>query len=238
MYKLGALVTVCSIAWIWVVPAQCGTPRAQLDRIFERAGLRRVLLRIRGGGATTVRRRNDAAVIGAALTAVAARLTAGQSPADAWRATLQALPDHLTRAIEDLVVDTSSRPRVGDAPPRREVRDALRAARAATVLARELGTELAPILHACATGIEESARASAERGVAFAGPKATARLLLALPIAGVFLGSIMGADPLGLFTTTVWGAALGVAAGILVVFGHVWITRLLHRAERAGQDAA
>lgn len=199
------------------------------------------LLRMLGLAGRGTPQVDDAALLGAALTAVAARLRAGQTPHAAWAASLEGLPGRIAQGLEAVGADAmmcSAHPRGGRAehpPPGRQIAGALRAAQAATQLAEDLGTELAPVLHACAEGIEESARASADRVAAFAGPRATARLLLALPIASLIIGSLIGARPLELFTSSAWGAALAGAAGALLLAGRWWIRRLLHRAETAAE---
>src|SRR5699024_12878945 len=100
-----------------------------------------------------------------------------------------------------------------------------------------LGSEFATVLVLCAAGSESSARAEAVRSAAFAAPRATARLLLALPLAGIVIGSLMGAAPIGLFVSSIWGALLHVSAGVLLLLGRIWIQRLLQRAENAESGA-
>lgn len=218
------LLLLCSAAALWVKPtarAPAPNPRRPAGAWIGRR-LRRS--RQRGQG------RDDAAVIGAALTSVAARLRAGQGPDSAWGEVIATLPEHLaTRMMRLGQTHTASQAETATG-------SALHAAEAATRLAQELGTELAPVLEACAEGIEESARAAAERDTAFAAPRATARLLLALPLAGVVLGAVMGARPWALFTSSLWGGLLAVTAAVLLLVGRWWIARLLERAGYAGEE--
>src|SRR5699024_2848891 len=111
--------------------------------------------------------RDEAARIGAALTSVAARLRAGQSPTEAWRAAAKQLPTGAARELEALVGGPAADPGARAGAGRGQVSGALHAAQAATALADDLGAELAPVLETCAAGIEESARAEAERTAAF-----------------------------------------------------------------------
>lgn len=236
------LVLLClsSIPALWVKPAPsswaCSRP-TELSESLRSAP--RKWSRIRGWRRFwRGHERDDAAKIGAALTAVAARLRAGQSPAEAWGAAAKHLPGGAAQELGALAGDEVAGSSTRSGGTRGRIGGALHAARAATELADDLGAELAPVLETCAAGIEESARAEAERTAAFAAPRATARLLLALPLAGIVIGSLMGAGPIRLFVSSVWGALLVIAASVLLLLGRVWIQRLLRRAENAELGAS
>lgn len=222
------IIIMCAAAGPWLEPP----PRLFRDPA-EGRGTRgervRARLRLGRGGGKQNLHRDEAAIFGAALTSVAARLRAGQSPHAAWHDVADTLPAEISVEVRHLGTGAAA------LSHQRVKGPALIAAEAATRLAHELGAELAPVLEACAGGIEESTRARAERDAAFAGPRATARLLLALPLAGVGLGTLMGARPLALFTSTIWGAFLGIAAAILLLVGRWWIRQLLHHARTAGE---
>jgi len=224
--KLLLILAVCAAALVWAGP---GPPRGRPPGIAppgDRAAgpprrSPRAALAALGRG-----RVDDAAAVGAALTNAAARLRAGQSPTAAWAAVAQTLPDHLARPLVA----------IGHGAHVEAEGEALAGAQAANRLARELGAELAPILESCAEGIEEAARARTEREAAFAAPQATAKLLLALPLAGVAMAALLGARPWELFLSGPWGALLAAGAGALTVLGRVWIARLVEGAARAGED--
>jgi len=235
------LLCMSAVAALWVRPApppwsSSNHPRhRRTDRPGPASRWRNCFRNWRGS--QRGHERDEAARIGAALTSVAARLRAGQSPTEAWRAAAKQLPTGAARELEALVGGPAADPGARAGAGRGQVSGALHAARAATALADDLGAELAPVLETCAAGIEESARAEAERTAAFAAPRATARLLLALPLAGIVIGSLMGAAPIGLFVSSIWGALLLVSAGALLLLGRIWIQRLLQRAENAESGA-
>lgn len=223
------------IAVLWLVPGhRDGLPRGVpqhtvLGWVPTGSG------RVRSWWQTRRRRRedprDDAARIGAALTSVAARLRAGQSPERAWEAVAEHLPCRLGSA-DGALARPRAQHRAG--PGTAAGSPALAAALAATELAHDLGAELAPVLEAAAQGIEEAARAHGERETALAGPRATARLLLALPVLGLVAGTLIGARPWELLTTTIWGGAILMAAAGLVAGGRAWIAHLTAQAEAEG----
>lgn len=102
---------------------------------------------------------------------------------------------------------------------------------AACRLTQHLGAPLAEVLDRCAHGLAEAERARTDRAVAVAGPRTTARLLQGLPLLGLALGALVGADPLAVLTDGGLGT-LALAAGLLLtVAGHRWTRRLVHAAE-------
>lgn len=68
-----------------------------------------------------------------------------------------------------------------------------------------------------------------EVAAALAGPRAQARILAALPVAGVLLGAALGGNPLRLVGTPL-GTALLVAGWGLEIAGLAWMRRLTERA--------
>lgn len=63
-----------------------------------------------------------------------------------------------------------------------------------------------------------------------AGPRATAAVLAGLPLLGVLLGQLMGADPLAVLLGTGWGGALLVIGTTLAAGGLVWSETITDRA--------
>lgn len=224
---MGGLIVLAlaGVALPWLAPARPGEVRGRGIKVVSDRLSRLGARRGRSG-------RDDAALIGAALTSVAARLRAGQSPAAAWTEVAATLPAHLAATIRTLAEGA-----VAPGDDRFAPGGVFDGAVAATRLARELGAELAPVLEACAAGVEESARARAERAAALAAPQATAKVLLALPLVGIAVGALVGARPWQLFTTTIWGGGLLLGAAVFVGLGRWWISALIGRASRAGEDA-
>ena len=92
------------------------------------------------------------------------------------------------------------------------------------------GAPLAGVLDRYAGQLESSVDQQAARDTALAGPQATVRLLTWLPVGGLGLGYLLGADPVGILL----GSPLGwfaAAAGIaLSVIGRLWSTVLVRQA--------
>ncbi|MGM0386540.1 MAG: type II secretion system F family protein, partial [Actinomycetota bacterium] len=170
-----------------------------------------------------VRRRPEADV-GAFVAEVATRLRSGVSTSEAWDRTAQrwGLPagvgdDGVPHALAEL-------------PPGA----AVAGARAAARLAAELGSPLADMLDACADGLTRAEENEAARRIALAGPVASARLLAILPVVGVALGILIGADPLGQLLGGGVGSATGLAGVLLMGAGARW-SRSLVAAARDGR---
>ncbi|MCM3533549.1 hypothetical protein [Cellulosimicrobium funkei] len=158
------------------------------------------------------------------VTQVGALLRSGAAPGVAWG-----------RAV-GVRVDGGGVPRVADLAPHVGGPATAGALVAACRLAAELGAPLATVLDEVAVSVAADAEARAEREAALAGPRATARVLLWLPVVGVLLGYVLGADPLGTATDGGLGTA-GVLLGVLLlVAGRTWSARLVERARTAGDD--
>ncbi|TPW77318.1 type II secretion system F family protein [Schumannella soli] len=101
---------------------------------------------------------------------------------------------------------------------------------AAWSVAAASGAPLAPTLDRLAvvlSGLDESAR---EVEIALAGPAASARIVVVLPVVGILFGLAIGTDTIG----TLFGTAPGLiclAVGVLLlVLGALWSRRLVGRA--------
>lgn len=206
------------------------------------------------------RRPKEEPQLGRVLVEVAARLRAGAPVGQAWdRALAQEFaPDGpwpsgadagpvepaaleqsegVPQALAALAQQLSS-PVPGWRPGRRQ-RHALahQVAGAVTAcrVAHRVGAPMADLLQRCAQGLVEAGEADAARRVAMAGPRATARLLSWLPLAGLGLGWAWGAEPLGVLLSGGWGGLCLVAGAGLMVAGRAWVNRLVRNAEGAGQ---
>jgi tight adherence protein B len=93
------------------------------------------------------------------------------------------------------------------------------------------GAALADALDRLVAGAEQSEKVRREVAAQLAGPRSTVRVLAALPLVGVGMGMMIGADPLGFLLGTVWGwGCLALATG-LEVAGLLWMRRLVHGIE-------
>ena len=196
-------------------------------------------------------RRRACLDIGIALTEVATRLRSGASMEAAWALTLEhsGVTALAQRIKPDAgVLDAAGVPsalrtlweagkirrlRLGVAPVAVE---ALPAAFAVCRMGHATGAPMAEILDSCAAGIAEAGEARSAREVAMAGPKSSAHMLAVLPLVGIALGLVMGADPLGFLLDTFWGH-VALAAGIgFEVAGILAVRRLIHQAVQEAEE--
>jgi tight adherence protein B len=163
--------------------------------------------------------------LSAVLLGVSAQLRAGASAADAWNRVLgSAAP-----TSDELVAATTRGRRRPDAGERHRVR----AVTAATVLSDELGAPLAGVLERIASAVAADEEAEGERRAALSGPRATARVLAWLPVLGLLLGGLLGADPVEVVLSGGPGTVAAVAGVVLLLLGRAWTSALLARAARA-----
>jgi len=169
--------------------------------------------------------------------ALADELRAGRLPSDALVSAAGAGVDEGRGFVEHAVTAAHRGDPVAPALVRdadRPGADGLRLIAACWSVAEQHGGALAAALDRVASTLR--AREMARRRIALelAAPKATARLLAALPVLGLLIGTASGADPLGVLIGTGWGWAL-LAAGIgLDLAGIAWVGRIARTAERAG----
>ena len=155
---------------------------------------------------------------------------AGIAPASAWRhvmaaarpadAALAALVDNLDAGAPlGLAIDRVARDRD----------DGWRALAAAWSVATSSGAPLAPALSAFAEAVRDRAAAQRDIAVALAGPRATARIVLALPVVAIGLALLAGADILASLAHPI-GIASIVAGLALGVLARAWMARMLRAA--------
>ena len=110
----------------------------------------------------------------------------------------------------------------------------IRAALAAARLSDELGAPLAGVLERIASAVAADEEADGERRSALAGPRSTAQVLAWLPLLGVALGALLGADPVAVVLSGGLGTASAVMGVVMLLLGRWWTATLLARAGRAG----
>ncbi|MDQ1486819.1 MAG: tight adherence protein, partial [Actinomycetota bacterium] len=69
---------------------------------------------------------------------------------------------------------------------------------------------------------------------ALAGPRSTVRLLASLPLLGLLLGTVIGANPLAFLGGSTTGVSCLATAIALDVTGVWWSARIAHRAAQIG----
>lgn len=97
-------------------------------------------------------------------------------------------------------------------------------------VAEQHGIPLVDLLEQTQRRIDLRLLHRAATSAALQGPQATAVVLAVLPVAGLLLGSAMGADPIGyLFTTTLGGVLLIAGVG-LTCGGFLWSRTIIEKA--------
>jgi tight adherence protein B len=95
------------------------------------------------------------------------------------------------------------------------------------------GAPVSDVLERFAGAVRADAAAAAEREAALAGARATAAVLSWLPLGGVTLGLLIGADPIVTLLGTGPGRICLVTGATLWMLGRWWTSVLIRRAERA-----
>jgi tight adherence protein B len=108
-------------------------------------------------------------------------------------------------------------------------RSAWAALAAVWAIATEAGAALAPTLERSAEVLRSLARSARDLEVALAGPLATSRIVLALPVVGVLMGALLGFD-LGRALLSAPGLVCLAAGGVLIGVAVRWNRRLLRWA--------
>jgi tight adherence protein B len=177
-------------------------------------------------------REPDLAAIAATVQRLAVLLTAGVPPAAAWG---YLRDGELTEEIAAATVDGGPIPeaivavasRLGTDPEL----DAWRGLAAAWAVATDAGAPLATTLRDFAESLRGLSQVRREIAVALAAPKATARLVLVLPLVGLLFGALLGFDTLGTLFTTIPGWACVVGGATLMLGAWRWNRRLVARAQ-------
>lgn len=98
-------------------------------------------------------------------------------------------------------------------------------------VASRSGAALAVVVERVAQSLRHEADAAAEVAAALGPPRATARMLLVLPLFGVALGMAMGANPLAFLLSTTVGLGCLALGLTLAMLGVLWVERLTEAAE-------
>jgi tight adherence protein B len=94
-------------------------------------------------------------------------------------------------------------------------------------VAAESGAPLATTLERAAESVRALADADRQTDLALTGPLATARVVALLPVAGVGMALLIGADPIGVMFGTVPGAVAAVLGIAVLAIGVRWNRRLI-----------
>jgi tight adherence protein B len=162
-----------------------------------------------------------------ALSALAAELVAGQ-PAAAALVASAGIPSAwpLATAAAELGDDVVSALHA-DAFDR----PVLRSLAACWQVSSDTGTGLAAAVASLADAVRSAEDVRVQLAAELAGPRATARTLAVLPVAGLGFGTLLGGDPLGWLLGTSPGLACLTIGGALTGLGYAWTARIATRVE-------
>jgi tight adherence protein B len=171
------------------------------------------------------------AQVAAVVQRLAVLLAAGVAPAAAWGylregelASRVAAGASAGESIPDAIIAA-----VRESPPSEAA--AWRGLATAWAVATDAGAPLAPTLREFALSLRDLAQAQREIAVALAGPVATARLVMALPVVGLLFGIVLGFNTLAtLFTTAPGWVCLGLGGALMFVASR-WNRRLVRSAQ-------
>lgn len=196
-------------------------------------------------------RRNDMVAqlegVASVVQRLAVLLTAGVAPAAAWGYLAEDAGEGILRTVagdaaRGVPIAESLVAAVGDAAvaqaraqPQAQAQaqgaQAWRGLAAAWQVATVAGASLAPSLRQFASSLRELAQTHRDLSVALAGPVATARMVMVLPLIGVLFGLALGFDTLGTLFTTAPGWVCLVLGIALMVGARLWNRRLVARAQ-------
>jgi tight adherence protein B len=170
-----------------------------------------------------------------AVHRLAILLAAGLDPLAAVRALEPAVPPLAAASecagpleVPEALVAASSMSGEADA-----VRRAWALLAACWDVAAESGAPLATTLERAAESVRALADADRQVELALTGPLATARVVALLPLAGVGMSLLIGADPIGVVFGTVPGAVAALLGVGALVLGMRWNRRLIAAARVA-----
>ena len=180
------------------------------------------------------RRAGPAAIsVEAAVLRAAVLLRGGMPTTRVWRAVGRESPEpgeaaRIARRIDEGL--SSAEALAGANDPR------WRVLAAAWEVAELSGAPLAPALERLALAIRALDALAERRGVLLAGPRATVRLVVALPPLALLLGALLGFDPIPVLLSP-FGAALAILGTGLLVLGAFWARVLVSRVSAADRAA-
>ncbi|WP_211344957.1 hypothetical protein [Rarobacter incanus] len=100
-------------------------------------------------------------------------------------------------------------------------------------MSRELGSPLADVVSQIASSIRSHEEAQRARATAFAGPKMSARVMMALPLVAALLSALLGVRVWEIYVDGGFGTMSAVAGLGFLAAGVRWVGTILARAELA-----
>ncbi|MFB4305101.1 type II secretion system F family protein [Actinomadura sp. GTD37] len=160
--------------------------------------------------------------------AMAAELSAGRTPDEAFTAAVTVLDPqvsrellHIPRPPADHLDELATRPGA----------EGLRLLAACWRIGAERGGTLATVLDGLAGALRDEEAQRQDVSVQLAGPRATARLLAVLPLLGLAMAAALGAHPIPFLCGTMPGLACLITGFTLNLLGLHWTRSLAKSAE-------
>ena len=180
---------------------------------------------------------------------LAVLLAAGVAPATAWRhagghdppswvAGIARAAEKDPASIADAVLaaralsDGRGGRRWAPGRPDAATTSAVSALAAMWLVASAAGAPLAPALRTAASALREAAASARAARIALAGPRATARLVVAMPAVAVVFGALLGYDTIGVLLGSPIGWACVVVGTALMLGARAWSTHLVARVSQ------
>ena len=160
--------------------------------------------------------------------AMAAELSAGRTPDEAFTAAAVVLDPHVSEELLSLPRPPPDHLHELAALPGAE---GLRLLAACWRVGSERGGTLATVLDGLASALRDEEAQRQDVSVQLAGPRATARLLAALPLLGLAMAAALGAHPVPFLCTTLPGLTCLITGTALNITGLYWTRHLAKSAE-------
>jgi tight adherence protein B len=162
-------------------------------------------------------------------------LAAGVAPASAWAYVAEAARGSCAEPARDVAESAARGGSIADAVvtvarARKSDAAAWRGLAAAWLVATDAGAPLATTLAELASSLRSLAQNQRDLATALAGPLATARMVMVLPVVGILFGLALGFDSIRVLFTTPPGLACLALGLLLMLLAHLWNRRLLRRA--------
>lgn len=162
-------------------------------------------------------------------------LAAGVAPVSGWAHIADAARGSAAtgaRGVADAAArgDSISEAIVAVAGSHRTDATAWRGLAAAWLVASDAGAPLAATLAELAASLRSLAQNQRDLETALAGPAATARMVMVLPVVGILFGMALGFDSLRILFTTPPGLVCLALGSVLMLLAQLWNQRLVRRA--------
>ncbi|TDD61240.1 type II secretion system protein [Actinomadura darangshiensis] len=227
---INTLVVLCSGAAVWTFLTP--PPAAQrLDRLVAPPSTDPLLSLQRRAEAfkerrTRPRRRRTSII--ELCDAMAAELSAGRTPDEAFTSAAAVLDPHVSKELLSLPRPPPDHLETLATKPGAE---GLRLLAACWRVGSERGGTLATVLHGLASALRDEEAQRQDVSVQLAGPRATARLLAALPLLGLAMAAALGAHPIPFLCGTLPGLGCLITGVALNATGLYWTRHLAQAAE-------